>query len=1004
MYDRGSEWRVWDLQVHTPASILNNQFGNNWDEYVYTLFSSAIKNNIAVIGVTDYYSIDGYKNIKNILKNNAKLSFIFQKELETDKNFLDKVMSIKLLPCIEFRFKDVVNSHGHDHKIEANIILNDELSIDEIENLFISSIHFTDQNNNQKVLNEYNIKELGKEIKETQQEFQNKSDFVTGLECLTIDFMQVVSVLKENEKLKNNFIILIPEDDITHIDWSSPSTLTRKKYYLETNGLFSINEKSIKWGLQDSTKNEFKSYKPCFSCSDCHKYEEMFKFKSSKKCWIKADPTFLGLKQVFFQPSERLFLGDCPLKLQQVNSQKFYYIDRLNVIKNIKAKNQDNWFNTDLKLNPGLITIIGNKGSGKSALADIIGYMADSKNMAKASFLTNNRFKKEDKKYADDYQGKLFWKDGRVVEKNTLNDEIQNTQSVEYLPQKFIEELCNELNDKFQEEIDKVIFSYIDISEKNNCTNLSELIANKTTDIDYKIKKYRSDIDGINEKIINLENKSTAEYKKNIELKLKQKKHLLESNSQNKPIEVKEPISNISGDELKTLNSKIAELEKTINDKQDAKLEINILIDKIKQFIEKFNFAKNEISLLVKEGNNLFKELGLQDSFNVDISSNINQLERKLNDCMAKKDEIENQLNEHPEIEIDDTHSLLMVELRNMLEEREKILVTAHESEIKYQKYLDDLKIWQTENEKLEGKTENDEDTIKYYVHELQYITEDLYTDYEKACEERQSIVNNIYELYLKKMETYKLLYKPIEEKLQRILSQNSENIEFETIININKDFRDRFISYIHQNVDSPYKGKVEGKEYLNSIIRSVDFNTYNGIKLFVEKLQCSISENKNTIKKLVPNTLECYNYLNKLEYLNISFTLKLDGKMLNELSPGQRGNVLLIFYLALSKNEEPIIIDQPEDNLDNQSVYDKLVPCILEAKKHRQVIIVTHNPNIAIACDAEQIICSKIDKKENRIEYISGSIENEQIRKHVVDILEGTLPAFTLRRLKYFE
>ena len=136
--------------------------------------------------------------------------------------------------------------------------------------------------------------------------------------------------------------------------------------------------------------------------------------------------------------------------------------------------------------------------------------------------------------------------------------------------------------------------------------------------------------------------------------------------------------------------------------------------------------------------------------------------------------------------------------------------------------------------------------------------------------------------------------------------------------------------------------------------------------------------------------------------YNKVQFSLKMDDKSLSELSPGQRGNVLLVFYLALNKKSEPLIIDQPEDNLDNQSVYNKLVPCILEAKKNRQVIIVTHNPNIAVACDAEQIICASIEKSTNKITYSSGSIENPEIRGNVIDVLEGTMPAFNLRRIKY--
>lgn len=127
-----------------------------------------------------------------------------------------------------------------------------------------------------------------------------------------------------------------------------------------------------------------------------------------------------------------------------------------------------------------------------------------------------------------------------------------------------------------------------------------------------------------------------------------------------------------------------------------------------------------------------------------------------------------------------------------------------------------------------------------------------------------------------------------------------------------------------------------------------------------------------------------------------------MGGLKLEEMSPGQRGTVLLIFYLALDKGDAPLIIDQPEDNLDNQSVFDKLVPCILAAKKSRQIIIVTHNPNIAVACDSEQIISCNIDKHTHEITYESGAIEDVNVKDTVVKILEGTQPAFDLRNKKY--
>ncbi len=148
----------------------------------------------------------------------------------------------------------------------------------------------------------------------------------------------------------------------------------------------------------------------------------------------------------------------------------------------------------------------------------------------------------------------------------------------------------------------------------------------------------------------------------------------------------------------------------------------------------------------------------------------------------------------------------------------------------------------------------------------------------------------------------------------------------------------------------------------------------------------------------------DLYDYLFGFDYLDTKYDLKVDGKDLSELSPGERGGLLLIFYLMLDRQEIPLVIDQPEDNLDNKSVYEILVTFIKQAKKRRQIILVTHNPNLAVVADAEQIIHVSIDKKEGRhdFDFFSGAIEDPRINEAVVDILEGTLPAFDNRRLKY--
>lgn len=129
------------------------------------------------------------------------------------------------------------------------------------------------------------------------------------------------------------------------------------------------------------------------------------------------------------------------------------------------------------------------------------------------------------------------------------------------------------------------------------------------------------------------------------------------------------------------------------------------------------------------------------------------------------------------------------------------------------------------------------------------------------------------------------------------------------------------------------------------------------------------------------------------------------DGKTLDKLSPGERGALLLIFYLLLDLRDIPLVIDQPEDNLDNQSVAKVLVPFIQAAKNRRQIILVTHNPNLAVVADSDQIIHVKIDKENDQlVEVEAGGIEDDTINQSIVTILEGTMLSFKKRELKYIE
>jgi hypothetical protein len=129
--------------------------------------------------------------------------------------------------------------------------------------------------------------------------------------------------------------------------------------------------------------------------------------------------------------------------------------------------------------------------------------------------------------------------------------------------------------------------------------------------------------------------------------------------------------------------------------------------------------------------------------------------------------------------------------------------------------------------------------------------------------------------------------------------------------------------------------------------------------------------------------------------HIEIGYSIDYETVDIRKLSPGTRGIVLLLLYLALDDGDDrPLIIDQPEENLDPKSVFDELVELFVAAKNTRQVIMVTHNANLVVNTDADQVIVAfagtHTPGKLPPIRYLTGGLESAEMRKHVCDILEG--------------
>lgn len=147
----------------------------------------------------------------------------------------------------------------------------------------------------------------------------------------------------------------------------------------------------------------------------------------------------------------------------------------------------------------------------------------------------------------------------------------------------------------------------------------------------------------------------------------------------------------------------------------------------------------------------------------------------------------------------------------------------------------------------------------------------------------------------------------------------------------------------------------------------------------------------------------EVASWLNNTSHISVKYGVQYDDVEIEQLSPGTRGIVLLLLYLAVDQSDDrPLIIDQPEENLDPKSIFDELVGRFVETRRRRQIIIVTHNANLVVNTDADQVIVANAGPHRPgqlpEMTYTSGGLENPEIRQQVCEILEGGQHAFEER------
>ena len=222
-------------------------------------------------------------------------------------------------------------------------------------------------------------------------------------------------------------------------------------------------------------------FKPCIHGSDAHEIGRLFRPDQDRFCWVKADPTFEGLKQLLYEPEDRVYIGPTPPILH----------DEARVIRSVALSRSGDWFDeVEIPLNASLVSIVGQKGSGKSALAELVAYAA-------GSGLTDEpgSFLKRAGELLQDLRVELNWADGSVSQVRIGDDQLDQ-QDVRFLSQKFVERLCSDdhIGTELVSEIEAVVFSYLDPTDTLNASSFDELRALRTEGIRSEGQRLRDEV------------------------------------------------------------------------------------------------------------------------------------------------------------------------------------------------------------------------------------------------------------------------------------------------------------------------------------------------------------------------------------------------------------------------------------------------------------------------------------------------------------------------------
>lgn len=875
--NRGSEWRIWDLHVHTPFSLEHNYKCNSeeniWDKYIDAL--EHLPSDIKVLGINDYLFIDGYRKV---------LEYKAQGRLQNIE---------LILPVVEFRLAKFCGNEKFK-RINFHIIFSNELTPDLIQQQFLNALtaHYTLSSDcNQQwggIVTRDSLEELGRKIiNSVPEEKQNQyaSPLKEGFNNLNLELSVIMSPLNNASHIfDGKYITAIGKTEWDDFKWDDNSIAEKKSIINEADIVFTAAEDIDKYKKSKKKLHEQQVNELLLDCSDAHCFSDETTIKDrlgNCKTWIKADTTFEGLKQILFEPDDRV----------RVQSTKPDEKNIYQVIDSITL-NEDGFWRGTIPLNPNLNTIVGGRSTGKSSLLKAIAAKHGNKGVDNDDFIRQH------------LNGvSIRWQDG--------NDQLG--REIEYFRQSYMHDIAFDSN-KTNQIIEDII------KHKDETGLLKEYYEHLT-----ELSK------AISESVF-----SVFQMQKEIDLL---KKSLSEKGK-------REGVNQ----QLNLLKAKVADLQKDAELTSEERLSLDVYINQVQEKKKLISNAEQDLTIFEKLLSSTPFDSSYEEKWQFgNISFGLNQSEtyRLFSNLKVKTETEWNKIVN----ELKDNTVKAKLQLTSEIQ-------TITNSDI----YKKGIRIFEGNKElkDLNIKIQEEEKTLT--------AIDEMQNRLDKTIQQQNNLILRIIDNHHS--------FKTSAEHVSESLSISYDGLDIHVSINFHKEeFRDFLENRLNQR-------GYERQEYLQGLLNNYDNNNKINSSFFLKNLL--------TGDVLLKNGYDAQNvaveFLSRNWYsLNYSITYQSDT--FANMSEGKQAFVILKLLLDFSDKKCPILIDQPEDSLDNRAIYNELVAYIKRKKQERQIILVTHNSNVVVSADAENVIVANQNGTDTpnwgglKFQYIHGALKIQKVR-----------------------